>query len=272
MIPASFRAACAGLVLTALAPPVLAHEFWIDPVRYEVPAGEPLVADIRVGEAFEGAAYSFLPPNFKRFDIVMGDTVQSVDGRPGDRPALQMAAPGEGLAIVVHQTKDYTLVYDSFEKFEGFVTHKDAAWALDRFTERGLDPENVRELYTRYGKSLIAVGAGTGADRDVGLLTEIVAEANPYTDDLSAGLAVRVLYEGAPRADAQVELFARAPDGTVSVTTHQTDAEGRAVLPAIPGTEYLADAVVIREAEATLETDPTWESLWASLTYKVPAE
>ncbi|QFS81593.1 Nickel uptake substrate-specific transmembrane region [Roseivivax sp. THAF40] len=272
MFARSFRRATLAMGAALLALPAVAHEFWIEPVEYSVPAGADLIADIRVGETFEGAAYSYIPPNFTRFDIVMGDAVTEVAGRAGDRPALQMEAPEEGLAIVVHQTKAYKLVYDSFAKFENFVTHKDATWALARFEERGLDPENVRESYTRYGKSLIAVGDGAGSDREVGLLTEIVALANPYTDPLADGLPVRVLYDGAPRAETQVELFARSADGSVEVTTHRTDAEGVAVLPATPGTEYLADAVVIREIEAEAETDPTWESLWASLTYKIPAE
>ncbi|MHA6326070.1 DUF4198 domain-containing protein [Roseivivax sp. CAU 1753] len=267
-----FRAILATLLASGMSAPALAHEFWIQPTQYQVAAGGDVVADIRVGQDFKGVAYSYIPPNFARFDLVMGDTVLPVEGRAGDRPALQMAAPGDGLVIVVHQTKVYKLVYTDFDKFSDFVTHKDAAWALDRFEERGLDPGNVRENYTRFGKSLIAVGAGDGVDREVGLLTEIVAEANPYTDDLSGGLPVRVLFEGTPRAAAQVELFARLPDGTVEVTTHETDADGRAVLPASPGVEYLADAVVIRELDAELATDPTWESLWASLTYKIPAE
>ncbi|SIS81903.1 Uncharacterized conserved protein, contains GH25 family domain [Roseivivax lentus] len=272
MIARPLRRAALALAAACLAVPAASHEFWIDPTVYQVPDGSDLIADIRVGEAFDGAAYSYIPPNFTRFDLVMGDRAIEVPGRAGDRPALQMEAPGAGLAIVVHQTKAYNLVYDSYEKFENFVTHKDAAWALERFAERGLDPENVRESYTRYGKSLIAVGDGAGSDREVGLLTEIVALANPYTDDLSAGLPVRVLYEGTPRADAQVELFARAPDGTVSVSLHKTDEAGVATLPVAPGTEYLADAVVIRELEAEMMSDPTWESLWASLTYLVPAQ
>ncbi|MGR3640587.1 MAG: DUF4198 domain-containing protein, partial [Alterinioella nitratireducens] len=59
--------------------------------------------------------------------------------------------------------------------------------------------------------------------------------ANPYTDDLSDGFPVLVLLEGEPRADVQVELFDRDPDGEVTVTLHRTDAEGRAVLPVEPG-------------------------------------
>lgn len=272
MFARSFRRAALAIGASLVALPATAHEFWIEPLAYSVPEGSMLIADIRVGENFEGAAYSYIPPNFTRFDIVMGDAVTEVEGRAGDRPALNMPTPEEGLAIVVHQTKAYKLKYDSYAKFESFVTHKDAAWAVERFEERGLDPENVRESYTRYGKSLIAVGDGAGSDREVGLLTEIVALANPYTDPLEDGLPVRVLYDGAPRAEAQIELFARAPDGGVEITTHRTDADGVAVLPAAPGTEYLADAVVIREMEAEATTDPAWESLWASLTYRIPTE
>ena len=63
------------------------------------------------------------------------------------------------------------------------------------------------ETYRRYAKSLVAVGDGKGSDRDVGLDTEIIALANPYTDDVSGGLPVLVTLYGEPRKDAQVETY-----------------------------------------------------------------
>jgi len=260
---------CAALLaLPAL--PVQAHEFWIDPVAPQIATDTPLVADIRVGEMFKGGAYSYLEPNFQRFEIVMGDIVTPVTGRAGDSPALNMAPPGKGLAIVVHVTRTYRLTYDSLEKFASFVAHKDADWVMQAHAERGLPDTGFAERYVRYAKSLIAVGDGAGADRDTGLEIEIVAGANPYTDDLSAGMPVQVLYQGALRADAQIELFARQKDGEVSVTLHRTDADGRAVLPVAPGSDYLVDSVVLRPLDPSADTDPVWESLWASLTFTVP--
>ena len=259
-----------ALIACLLAGPATAHEFWIAPQAHDVPAGGELVADLRVGEKFEGSAFSYVPPNFTRFEVLMGGTATGVPGRAGDRPALRMAAPGEGLAIVVHQTREYALTYDDWAKFVRFAEHKGFPQVIDRHLARGLPREAVKERYTRFAKSLIAVGDGAGADREVGLLTEIVAEANPYADDLSGGLPVRVLYEGAPRVDAQVELFDRAPDGSVSVTTARTDAEGRAILAVAPGHSYLADAVVMLESEPTARNPAAWQSLWASLTFAVP--
>ncbi|MCR9158689.1 MAG: DUF4198 domain-containing protein [Rhodobacteraceae bacterium] len=247
-----------------------AHEFWIDPVDFMVPSGGALVATLRVGETFAGAEQSYLERNFARFDMKCGDALESVPGRSGDRPALNVGAPQDGLCVIVHQTKDYTLTYSDWQKFVNFVEHKDFQGVLAEHAARGLPETGFVELYSRYAKSLIAVSDGAGADAEVGLVTEIVAEANPYTDDMTGGLPIRVLYNGAPRADAQVELFARPPSGEVEVTLHRTDAEGRVTLPVDTGYSYLADAVVLRPLEPKAEKDPVWESLWASLTFAVP--
>jgi len=259
-------------VLLSVALPVSAHEFWISPKDYTVAPGEQVVADIRVGQNFKGGAYSFVPGKIVRFDLVQGDNVTPVTGVVGDRPAMTMKAPAEGLVIAVHQTTDYFLTYTDPEKFVNFVTHKDFDGVLEEHKARGLPDSGFRERYSRFGKSLIAVGGGEGADRVVGMETEIVALANPYTDDLSAGLPVQVFYQGAVRASVQVELFAKAPDGTVAITQYTTDEEGRVSLPVLPGHEYLVDSVVMRALEKTADKDPAWESLWASLTFRIPED
>jgi hypothetical protein len=246
------------------------HEFWIDPTSFVVAPGEVIEANLRVGENLGGASYSYVPRNFTRFDLVTGQTVTAVPGRAGDTPAMTMPAPDEGLAVVVHVTRDYSLTYTEWEKFLNFTRHKDFAWAVEEHRARGLPEVKFKELYSRHAKSLIAVGAGAGADREMGLETEIVALANPYTDDLSGGFPVRVLYRGAPRADAQVELFERDnASGAVAVRLYRTDAEGVAVLEVSPGHGYLADHVVMRALEPAAPEDPVWESLWASLTFGV---
>lgn len=265
---ATWRGRILGLAL-ALPQSLWAHEFWISPEAYTVSPDDAVVAHLRVGEEFKGSSYAYIPPNFVRFDVVMGDKVIPVPGRAGDRPAMNMALEDEGLAVIVHQTRAYDLTYTDFEKFVNFTKHKDFTWALDRLEERGLGDEKVRESYTRFGKSLVGVGNGQGADREVGLEIEIVAEANPYTDDLSGGFPVRVLYQGKPRANEQVELFARS-GGEVVVTTYRTDGSGRVVLPVSAGVEYLVDSVLLRELEVQAEGDAAWESLWASLTFRVP--
>ena len=64
-----------------------------------------------------------------------------------------------------------------------------------------------------------------------GMETEFVALSNPYAADFDGTMQVQLLLSGAPRADAQVEVLHRAPDGSVDVTLHRTDDQGQAAIP-----------------------------------------
>jgi hypothetical protein len=185
-----------------------------------------------------------------------------------------MAPLGEGLHVALYESAGGTVRYEDFEKFKKFAAHKDFRDALTRHAARQLPETQFFEYYSRHAKSLIAVGSGDGQDRAFGLETEIVALKNPYTDDIALGLPVRVLYRGAPRADAQVELFDKDGAGQVVITLIRTDSNGVAVLPVTKGHSYLADAVVLREPEAGSDAaagGAVWETLWAALTFAVPS-
>jgi len=261
-----------ALVLSLFAAPLAAHEFWIEPVEYQIPAGGQLQADIVNGEEFAGSGLSYLPNRFTNFVLFLGEEAERVSGRPGDVPALQQDPLGEGLHIAAYQANNATVDYETWEKFQRFVDHKDFGDVLSRHRERGLPEERFREVYSRYAKSLMAVGDGAGADRRVGLETEIVALTNPYTDDLASGMRVQVYYRNDLRADTQVEVFEKGPDGRVAIGLYRTDAEGIAVIPVKPGYRYMVDAVVLREPNIELRevSGGVWETLWANLTFAVP--
>ncbi len=262
------------LAMSLVAGPAAAHEYWIEPARYQVPADGTIVADLVNGEKFAGTDLPYFPRRFARLDAVSGEVVAPVEGRLGDSPAIDIPAPDDGLAVLVYVSNPSILTYDDWETFAGFVEHKDFAGAVARHEARGLPKDAVVESYARFAKSLVAVGTGAGGDVAAGLETEIVAMANPYTDDMSAGMPVQVLYDQMPRADVQVELYEKSPDGTVDITVHRTDETGTVTLPVTPGMSYLVDAVVLREAGPVLQfrTGAMWESLWASLTFAVPDE
>ena len=247
------------------------HEFWLSPEDYTVSDADVMQVRLRVGSGMKGVALPYLPGDIARFEVVQGGTVRPVTARMGDNPALVMPAGAEGLAVVVHETRDARLTYNDFAVFQRFVAHKDFRTALTDHTARGLPETGFQETYRRHAKTLIAVGAGAGTDRVMGLKIEIVAGANPYTDDLSQGMPLQVLLDGTPRPDVQVELFETAPDGTVTSTMHRTDPEGRVVVPVRPGMEYMADNVDLRALpNDDPATGPVWHSDWASLTFRTP--
>ncbi|SIO18751.1 protein of unknown function [Vannielia litorea] len=249
----------------------MAHEFWISPDAYQVPPGGTLTAEFRVGQEFAGAGYVFVPGRSERFELVTPEGVVELSPRVGDRPALNVPSPAEGLNVAVHQTTPLKVTYTDMDAFRRFLDHKDWDDLEAVHAQRGLPAEVFTETYVRYAKSLMSAGSGAGRDRFVGLDIEIVAVTNPYVDDLGGGMVVDVIYDGAARADAQVEIFEKAPDGEVAVSLMRTDETGRAVFPVKPGHEYLVDSVVIRSTgNDDAEAGPVWHSLWASLTFKVP--
>jgi uncharacterized GH25 family protein len=255
-------------LMTLTATPGLAHEFWIEPQEYQVQSGAPLVAELRNGQGFSGVSLAYFSKRFQRFDLVQDGKTVPVEGRMGDVPALQMTAPDEGLLVIVHQTAVKTLTYDKWEKFAAFAIHKGYVDIQALHQARGLPDEKFTETYTRFAKALVGVGDARGMDAPTGMESEFVALSNPYLDDPAQGLAVQLLYQGVSRPEAQIEIFERSPDGTVTITTLMTDAQGKAVIPTRAGHTYLLDAAVLRPAPEGGKA--VWESLWAALTFAVP--
>ena len=249
-----------------------AHELWIEPLDYTVAPDASIQAAIVNGQDFAGGEVAYFPQRIARFDLILGETTVAVTGRMGDRPAMTMPPLGEGLHIAVYQSSGDLLTYDSYAIFARFVEHKAfPRWIHRIHRDRGWPEVGFGEFYTRYSKALIAVGRGEGADQRLGLETELVALDNPYVG-APTEIRVQAFYQDTPRAAAQIELFDKAPDGTVVVTYHSTDADGIAALPVTSGHSYLVDAVVLREAapEVTAPNGAVWESLWAALTFAVP--
>ncbi len=249
------------------------HELWIEPLAYQVETGDRLQAQFKNGQEFEGSTLSYFDRSARRFEMRVDDTDYPLSPRSGDNPALDVDAPvADGLVSVIYETTPSIVTYSEWAKFLAFAAHKNFDRAEADHANAGWSQEKFRESYTRHAKALIAVGDGSGSDSDTGMATEFVALSNPYAPDFDNQMKVSLLYDGAARKDAQVEVFDRAPDDSVTITLYRTNAEGLATIPVQPGHEYLLDAVVLRPfADASTEVNAVvWETLWAALTFAVP--
>ena len=252
----------------------LAHEFWIEPTEFQVQKDTAIEANLKNGQLFEGTRQSYFENRNTFFEAIMDGNATPITGRMGDRPAIQLPpTQQEGLLVLAHEATASILTYTKWEKFLKFVDHKDFKSALEIHDARGWSHERFRESYTRHSKSLIAVGHGKGSDLEIGLATEFIALDNPYTEGFDGTVDVTLLYNGAPRSDAQVEVYARNPEDVVTVTIQRTDANGHAAIVTEAGFEYMLDAVVLRPISdaPVVEGEPVWETLWATLTFAVPA-
>ena len=250
-----------------------AHEFWIEPLSYEVESGGKLQAHFKNGQEFKGNNLSFFERSSARFDMIIDGNVTPITPRSGDSPALDVETPvADGLVSVVHETSTSFLTYRIWAKFQKFAAHKEFKTAEAEHIKAGWSQEKFRERYSRHVKALFGVGSGEGADHEAGLKTEFVALTNPYAAKFNNNMKIKLLYEGVPRSVAQVEVFERAPDDSVTITLHHTDAKGIATIPVRSGHDYLFDGVVLRPAPeaSTEENAVVWETYWAALSFTVP--
>jgi len=260
--------------LTALALiwafPVWSHEFWIDPIQYQVEVGDKIEADHRVGSDFKGPKYGYLEPRTTKHAFAYQGAIFDLSARSGDRPAMQLEGAQDGLLTLIHETDDSHLTYKEWQKFVNFLEHKDFTWAAQAHKDRGLPETGFAETYRRHAKSLVAVGSGAGQDVRVGMAVEIVALANPYTDNVSDGLPVQVWFNDAPRPDAQVEVFEQTPEGTLNVTLHRTGPDGTVRVPVKSGHKYMLDHVALLPLDPNPPLNAVWHSAWANLTFRMP--
>ena len=241
-----------------------------------------LTADLLIGTDFLGASAIYVPDQIETFALLgAGAKSQSerfeITGRYGDRPAGKMVSGSPGLRIIVHQTAPTRLTYNGAEKFDQFAREKGFDDALDQHQRRGLPLDKITERYQRYAKSLIAVGGpekmAAGQDRHLGLAIELVAEANPYQWPPLQSMPVRLYADGAPLANAQITVFTRHNPRHVEKAKYQTDKDGRANFALLAGRDYLVDSVILRPLDGAIESGgEMWESIWASLTFQVPAK
>ncbi|KIN71069.1 DUF4198 domain-containing protein [Sulfitobacter guttiformis] len=251
-----------------------AHEVWIEPSTWQMPADTDFTAQLLNGQNLEGQALSWDPRVILRAETWQGTETAALQGRFGDVPALTGSVGSEGLLTLLYQSKFNTVVYQDYEKFVEFLTEKNHLEILDAHAARSLPKTPIKEAFSRFSKALIAVGTGAGEDMARGLEIEIVALDNPYTSDITGGLRFQALFEGEPLKSNRVTLFERDPAGMVQTSVAQTDAEGIVRFPIRQDHTYLVDTVVMRQPDRALfiaSGGAFWESLWASLTFSVPS-
>jgi len=252
-----------------LALPAAAHDFWIEPTRFEPAPGEGVALRLFVGEHFRGDAVARpAAAGLHRFVVAdaNGPASAAVPGRPGGDPAglLRLARPG---AYVVGLHGKPNRIELPADRFNAYLELEGLQAILALRAARGQTDQPAREIYSRCAKSLLlsgpAAARGPAADRALGFPLELIAERRPETLPDGDALPVRLLYEGQPLAGALVVALRRAdPARTIE---RRSDAEGRVRLPLSGAGPWLVKAVHMRPAAAGSGAD--WESLWASLTF-----
>ena len=250
--------------------PVVAHEFWLEPLNFEIEQGANIQVQIKVGQGLEGDTYAFFPANFVRFDLTTNTTTGVLKNRFAQKPAVDQPSEANGLHVLTYQSKASKLRYKKRETFEKFLKAEGIEWVLEEHAKRGLPSLDFTELYQRFAKTLIGVGDAKGEDRLTGLKFEWVVLTNPYTALEKQVIKAQLFFEGKSFPNSTVNVFIRIDD-EIKQLKLKTDSEGKVDISAKERGTYLINAVhMVQPSKGEdIPDDAAWMSLWASTTFAI---
>lgn len=264
------KAGCAAFAILfglATASAASAHEFWLEPSTFSVEQGGRIGVRLCVGDGYEGWSQARNPARIDSFVAAGPAGQQPVVGLDGADPAgaLRLGARG-----------DYVIAYQSDRAFTELPAVEFDAYLRDKGLDRVIAERParatggpVREAYSRHAKALVRVGesAGLPSDRAMQLPLELIAVGEGARATTRGRYEFQLLHQGKPLAGALVA--AVRPGTSDEPRARRTDAEGRAAFNLQPAGRWRISAVHMIRAPRGINAD--WESLWASLTFELPA-
>lgn len=266
MSPVLFGRAAALAAFLAVAVPVSAHDFWIEPSTFHPAQGEDFSVALRVGEHFRGEPVPRDDKKLRRFFLVSSYGESPIPGLPGTDPAGFAKVDTPGVAVIGYRSERTPITLEA-EKFEKYLADEGLDAPLKEREKRGEKGKPGREIYSRSVKSIVIVGSRVREfDRRLGLTGEILLESDPAKWKPETPVEFRLLYDDKPLAGALVKAISKDdPDQTLTVRSGKN---GSARLSLPRRGVWLVEAVHM--VPAPKGSDADWESVWTSLTFEIP--
>lgn len=256
--------AAAGLLLATGI--TSAHEFWLQPNKFWIPAGQEVGLSLHVGDTLPGETLARNPKKVERFAAAGPDGVEiEVPGAPGANPAGSITPKAAGTYVAIYDSHPSSVTLEA-EKFTQYLKEKGLTHIIEQRERSGQASAPGKEQYSRCAKTILTVGEGptTGFDRAFGMKLEVIPGRHPSSAKVGDEYPSRLLYEGKALPNATVVALHPA---TSEIQTLTTDADGNFKLRIASPGMWLLSAVHMVAAPAGSGAD--WESFWASLTFEV---
>lgn len=256
------------LALAALAEPVDAHDFWLQPQRFWITPGAAIPIAIFVGHGVNRAPWGVKSDRVLMLRAIGPRGV--VDHLPAvraqvvaDIPAMRFATPGTQIVALRsnHATSELPAV-----RFNDYLREEGLTPAIAVRERTGRTSMAGREIYSRRAKTLVQVGPPSSnqshVTRPLGMTLEIVPERSPYAPGTGDEFPVRILYEGRALPGATVKLTNLNADDK-RFASRQTDGQGRAVfsVPRVGIWQFNVVWTKPLKGDARADFDTTFSSL-----------
>ena len=192
---------------------------------------------------------------------------ENIFGLPGGDPAGFYRVKQAGVHTIGYRTKRSKITLKA-AAFEAYLKEEGLAGILYLRADRNQSHLPVDELFSRCAKAMFdsAIEEDVAfSSTPIGLTLEIVPKTNPSKLLPGEQLPLQVLFHGEPLPGIRVVALNQHHAGKPIRST--TDGEGKVMFELPEDGFWLIKAVHMVEAPS--ETGADWESIWASLTFKV---
>ncbi len=244
-----------------------AHDTWLLPERFALPAGKTIVCELTSGMRFPRLESTIERDRVTRADVRQAGATTALAKRRSETRALAFLVPlgVPGVATVAVELKARALELTAPQVAE-YLTEIGASESV-RQAWRAAGGKRWHETYTKHAKTFVRVGdeADRGWAEPSGLAFELVPDADPTTLTAGQSLAVRLLRDGKPLPGLAVGLVRGGePQGELKTT----DADGRVVFHFAKRGRYLLRATDLRPDPQGPEGE-AWSSDFTTLSLEV---
>lgn len=273
MNPIILNSARACALLLAGTGAARAHDFWVQPVNYQVAADELLPITLQVGHGPFRQRSPLPVRRITRFAAI-APNAQSIDlrsslhlGAAAEDGSLQLQQPGT--YIVMLETDNRAQSHLPSIRFNDYVRAEGLTAVLEQRQRTHQMDADGSENYSRHSKALVQVRAPHAESsplvtQPVGMTLEIVPDVDPYAAPRPASLPVHVLFEGKPLSGALIKLTNLDQDAE-PVETHVTSADGGSRFMMPDRGRWLLNVIWSKPLPASRETD--FETWFSSLSF-----
>ena len=256
-----------GIVMSLVGQEVWCHDFWIEPSTFTPKLGSPAHIRLMIGEDFKGDSLPRDPSHIEKFLLAGPGGESPIVGLSGSEPAGYVRFEFPGLHVIGYRSRDRSVTLEA-DQFESYLAEEGLEEIVRLRAREGKTQQRVRETFSRCAKSLVVASQldSEAVGLRLGFTLELLTEKNPYSLAAGQALPVRLLYEGEPLKGARIAALSKEkPEQKLMV---RSDPEGRVLLHLPRGRTWLLKAVHMVPAPKGSGAD--WESIWASLTFKIP--
>jgi uncharacterized GH25 family protein len=256
------------LVLVFLSLFALAHEFWLQPIKFVHKPGESLTVNFKEGGDFLGQPWSFTKGNIAKLELHQKNTVSDLRKNvvEGTKNNLQAPLTMEGTYLLVLQSGD-TFEESEAEKFNEYLRSYELDDAIAQREKLNAADRAGREVYTRYSKLLIQAGSKTDNTfrKEVGLPVEIIPAQNPYSLKVGDPVQYKILFQGKPLFGAKVRVWNFYNNRTTVQNIYSQQDGMISTHISNPGSWMVSFVKMVSSKDPKAE----WQSHWASLVFGI---